>query len=321
MDEGWLDLSAQPAEARLPTAYRMREAVRKWTGLPVSIGLGPTKVIAKLGSRLAKQRPDGVVDLTDPAELAEVLARTTVQDVWMVGPRRARALNQAGIYSALQLVEGDERWIKRHLHVGVLRLVYELRGTRALDLDQVPAPPRAIGRARAFGRPVTELAELSDALAVSLSRICEKLRARGRAAQVLSLSLSTNRYRPDLPQYRNSCVVRLPAPTNATPELVEGARAALVRLYRPGFAYQRVSVLVTDLAPASPVQSSWLLDEARRARLDRLMRVVDEVNRKFGRDTLRFASVAEIHPWGSRAGYLSQRFTTRWREIVVVYAL
>jgi DNA polymerase V len=322
VDEVFTDLTHVPVAVRYTLARNMRATVRKWTGLTVSIGLGETKTVAKLAGKLAKSDPDGVVDLTTPAILREVLARTPVSEIWGIGNRRAHILTQAGIHSALQLRETSDQWIRRHLHVDVLRLVYELRGEQALPLVCAPPPPHSIMRARAFGRELTELADLQEAVALFVCRASEKLRAQQRAAQVISVFLCTNRFRRGQPQYHNSCMLHLPTPTNITPELVRVACAGLSEIYRSGFSYHRAGILLTGLVPATPLQLSLYEEDTceRREKRLRLIHVLDTLNERFGRDTVRLAAVGYGQEWRSRAAYLSPRFTTRWKEIMVVCA-
>jgi len=321
IDEAFVNLSHVPVHARIATAQQMRATVKQWTGVSVSIGMGATKLIAKLGSKLAKSDPDGVVDLSNPSMLDEVLSRTPVADLWGVGSSASRSLAQAGIRSALQFKEADDAWVKRHLHVTGLRLVYELRGIHALPLTLAPAPSQSIMRSRVFGRPVTERKELDEALAAYASRAGEKLRAEERAAQALAVSLSTNPFRSSESQYRNTRLVRLSTPTNFTPDLVRHAQTALDQIYRPGYAYHRLGLLLTDFVHDAPLQLSWTDTAQGREKQRRLMGVLDEVNERFGRDTLRLGTVGYVQEWRAKAGSLSPRFTTRWDEIFVALAL
>lgn len=320
IDESFVSLSHVPLHARFATAQQVRATIKQWTGLSVSIGMGATKVISKLGAKLAKSDPDGVTDLSNPRMLDEVLSRTPVADIWGIGSSRAATLSKAGIQTALQFKEADDAWLRRHLHVPGLRLAYELRGIQALPLVHAPAPAQSIMRARAFGRPVTEREELHEALAVFASRAAEKLRAEARAARALSVSLSTNSFHESSPQYSSSCSVRLPVPTSFTPELVRHAREALNRIYRPGYAYHRLGILLTDFVHDEPRQLSWTVSSQDIEKQRRLMEVIDAINARYGRETIRLAAAGHGQGWRAKVASLSPRFTTRWDEIVVVFA-
>jgi DNA polymerase V len=137
----------------------------------------------------------------------------------------------------------------------------------------------------------------------------------------MSVSLSTNRFRASEPQYHNACLFRLPTPTSYTPDLVRHAQAGLTQIFRPGYAYHRLGLLLTDFVHDAPLQLSWTDTAEGREKQRRLMRVVDEINEKFGRDTLRLGTVGYTQGWRAKAGRLSPRFTTRWDEIVVALAL
>jgi DNA polymerase V len=320
IDESFVNLSHVPLSARFAAAQQVRATIKQWTGLSVSIGMGATKVICKLGAKLAKADPDGVIDLSNPSMLDEVLSRTPVADIWGIGSSRAAILTKAGIQTALQLKEADDAWIRRHLHAPGLRLAYELRGIQALPLMLAPAPAQSIMRARAFGRPVTEREELHEALAVFASRAGEKLRAEARAARALSVSLSTNSFHAGEPQYSSSCLVRLPVPTSFTLDLVRHAQEALNRIYRPGYAYHRLGLLLTDFVHDGPLQLSWADTAEGIEKQRRLMSTLDAINSRYGRDTIRLATAEYGQGWRAKAASLSPRFTTRWEEIVVAFA-
>ncbi|MBN1845985.1 MAG: Y-family DNA polymerase, partial [Sedimentisphaerales bacterium] len=177
IDEAFLDLAGNRAD-RTEYARQIRRRVRQWVGIPVTIGLGPSKTLAKVANHLAKwsARAQGVLDLTECPYLAEALRRTPVQDVWGVGPQYARRLRQAGIQTAWDLRSAGDAWIRRELGVTGLRTVHELRGIACYDLETSAPPNQGIANSRSFGRPVETLAELQEAVAAYMSRAARKLR-------------------------------------------------------------------------------------------------------------------------------------------------
>jgi len=323
IDELFVDFSFVPTGERRHVAHILQKRVRVHTGLPVAIGVGASKALAKLANKRAKldSLTGGILDLTDPTvNLKDILAGTMVDDLWGIGRRRAQVLHHAGVHTALQFSQASDTWLRRTLHVPVLRLAYEVRGQSVLPLSLVPPPPKSLVRARSFGRPVTERGELQDALIVYLSRAAEHLRAQQRAATVLSVFLSTNHFRKKEPHYSNSCVIHLSQPTSSTLELIHLASQGLSRIYHSGYAYQRVGVMLLGLVPHSPLQLSFFEIAANVDKQRRLMEALDTVNRRFGRDTVTVGIVEKVQSWQRRMTYASPLYTTRWEELPVVWA-
>ena len=320
IDEAFLRLSALPCAGAQPLGHRIRETVRRWTGVPVSVGIAPTKTLAKIANHAAKADPkmDGVVAATDPAVHDRLLGATPVDEVWGVGPAHAARLDGAGIRTARQLRDADDRWVKKEMGIVGLRMVHELRGIPRIPIELQPPPRKGIMVSRSFGRPVETLAEMREAVATYLTRAAEKLRRQGSAARVLTVFLMTNPFKEG-PRYGNSATVELPVATSATPELLRYARRAAEGIFRAGYAYKKAGVMLTELIPAGRVQPD-LFDAADRDRNGRLMEVLDRVNAEWGPGTLRYAATGIRRPWKLRAALRSPRFTTRWGELPVVRA-
>jgi DNA polymerase V len=327
IDECFLDLTGLDD----PAAYAgaIRSTVRRWTGIPVSIGIAPSKTLAKVAGRLAKADRDGsgVRELLPGVELDEVLSRFPVEDIWGVGDRLARRLRRSGIHTAKKLRDADERWIDKKLGVVGRRLVYELRGISCLGLEDQPPDRQTICTTRSFAKALTDLEELQEAVASFVGRAAEKLRSQGSAAGVLTVFVATGRF-DEGPRYYNSTVAVLPVPSAVTHELSGHALAGLERIFRPGYAYKRAGVLLGDIVPAGAVQLD-LLDRlgeppdgsaSPRRRGERLMRAVDRVNRELGPQTLQYAREGLEKPWVLRTNRRSPRYTTSWRELPVAHA-
>lgn len=320
VDEAFLRLSDLAPGDRLVAAQRMRAMVNAWVGLPITVGLGGTKTLAKLANRIAKDTPEGIFDLAvGGREREEILAMVAVQDLWGIGPQSARKLHQAGIHSALQLIQAPDAWIRRVFRINGLRLVWELRGRVVFPMQLAPAPPQSIMRAQSFGRPITSKSELFEAVATYLIRAAEYMRVQRLAASDLSVFVSTNRFRATTLQYASTSLARLPRPTSFTGELLHAASDAFERVYRQGYEYHKAGVRLAGLVSESPLQLSLFgtVEEVERQR--RLMASIDALNRRYGQDTVSFASVGFMHSWQRRAGYRTPRFSTRWNEILVVY--
>jgi DNA polymerase V len=317
IDEAFLHLSALPSEALMTYGQTMRTTIQQWTGIPVSIGIGPTKTLAKLANRLAKRSPEaqGVVTLTSPPEVEATLAQTRIEDIWGIGPGYTRRLKAQDIRTALQLRNVYDRWVRQQLGIVGLRIVWELRGISCLPLELCPPPKQSLMVSRSFGRPITALTEMREAVATYTTRAAEKLRKAQRAAGVLTVFLTTNRF-ADEPQYANSVTIPLPVATQDTAELIRYALRGIEQLFREGYRYQKAGVIVTSLVPAHQVQTH-LFDQHDRKRSQRLMAALDALNTQWGTGTVRYGAVGLQPRWTTRCARRSPRYTTRWQELVV----
>jgi len=295
------------------------------------VSLAPTKTLAKAANERAKGDPRfaGVLNLAEYSsqELEALLTATDISDVWGIGSRRAVLLRQHGINTALELRNAPDKWILQNLTITGLRTVWELRGVSCIPMELAPTPKKAICCAKSFGRPVESLTELREATATYVSRVAEKLRQQSSHANVLQVFIHTNLFRQGQTQYQNSATVQLPQATNFTPELVEYANIALSRIYKPGYQYQKVGVLVTDISPQNQVQLNLFSSPDQTDNLEalgrkaRLMTAMDKINSTYGRDTLRVATAGTGEQgWKMRRAKLSKAYTTRWDELLTVTA-
>jgi DNA polymerase V len=297
----------------------IRQLVKKWTGIPVSVGIAPTKTLAKIANRIAKkQRSDeGVCVLCRPDKTARALEATAVEDIWGIGRRYAAFLYQSDIADACQLSCARESWVRQHMSVVGVRLWHELNGRSCLPLEMISPPKKMIGSSRSFVKPHTRLGSLREAVAAYASRIGEKLRAQRSCAHIITVFIRTNRFSPQAPQYGNSRTISLPVPTSYSPELIHYALKALDMIYREGFAYKKAGVLAGGLVPAYDCQQH-LFDRQDRPRQVRAMQAMDVINQKMGRNTLRSAAMGSKYTGNTVRGQLSPNFTGDWSEILEV---
>lgn len=325
---------------------RVRSNGRSGSGraIPVSVGIGPTKVLAKVAAAIAKRRPEcgGVVDLSGP-DADRHLAEFDVRDVWGIGPRYARFLKSGGeenteqpdlweasglpavlgkhrVETALELKRRPDAWVRKHLTIKGLRLVWELRGVSCLPLEVFEQPRKGLCCSRSFGRPVTTVEDLGEAVATHCARGGEKLRRQRLSASHLTVFVSTSRFRRNPDEvYSGAASWRLPFPTSYTPAIISAARELLGRVYKPGFVYHKAGVLLTDIVPEAERQQS-LTDGIDGDRRLRLMEAVDSINRKHGRHTVRPLAAGRERAWEMKRGRLSGRYTTRLDELMRVKA-
>ena len=219
-------------------------------------------------------------------------------------------------YTALQLRQLNDRWVRQELGIVGLRLVWELRGISCLPLELCPPPKQSLMVSRSFGRPITTLTEMREAVATYMTRAAEKLRRHHVAAGVLTVFLMTNRF-TDEPQYSNSVTIPLPVATQDTAELIRYALRGVEQIFCEGYRYQKAGVLLTALVPVHQVQTH-LFDRQDRERSKRLMTAIDTINREWGSGTIRYAAMGLRPAWIMRCTRRSPRYTTRWEELVEV---
>ena len=300
-------------------ARELRRTVLQWTGIPVSVGIAPTKTLAKVANRRAKQDPaaGGVCLLMDEASIDAELGAMELSDLWGVARRLAARLTALGITTPLALKRTDPRFIRERFNVVLERLVLELRGIPCISLEEAPPDRKSIMASRSFGRTVETRAELEEAVATYATRAAEKLRGQGLAANRITVFAHTNRFRPDDAQYDGVQAIALPVATADTGKLIAAAQRGLGALYRPGYRYKKAGIMLLDLVPAAAVQGG-LFDRPDTPRAQAGMRAVDALNRRFGRDTVTFAASGRRRAWKLRSEFLSPRFTTDWDELLRV---
>ena len=296
----------------------IRERVRHDTGVPVTIGIAETKTLAKLANHLAKtsKKAGGVLDLTDSPYKDVALRRTPVEEIWGVGPAYSKLLKQKGILSALQLRDVDVRWARQAMTVVGARVVMELRGVSCLPLESCPPSKKALTCSRTFGKSTPALSDLREAVAYYATRVAEKLRRGRLAAGVVTVFVHTDRF-SDGPQYFNAGTHTLAYPTDSTQEIMRCALDALERIFREGFNYRKAGVMLHSLSPADQLTLRMFGDE-RAERFRQVMVAVDQINRKWGRDTVRFATANPEGNWQTKIEKRSPRYTTRLQEIMVI---
>lgn len=331
IDEAFLNLSGLQYEAReglLAYALNISRTVQAHVGIPTAIGVAPTKTLAKLANRLARKQPPGerALVLETDAQRRLALDQTLIGDVWGIGRRYGRKLQENGLLTAADLAAASESWVRRHLGgvVGV-RLWRELHGQPCLDFDPrelsaepgQPSDRRSVTCTRSFGRPQRDAAVLRQAVATFVSQAAEKLRRHGLAAHVLTVLLGTDRFAPDNGPRTHTAVVTLPAATDDTGELLRAALGRLVLLLRPGTAYHRAGVTLSGLEPAGQTQLGLFNRPAEELQQrQQLMAHLDALNARFGRGTVRYAATGlDDSPWRGRRNLMSAPCTTDWEQL------
>jgi DNA polymerase V len=318
IDECFLDLTGLGPREATALGRLMKERVETLTGIPVSVGLGETKTLAKAANKLAKKwaGAGGVVNLAGSPGVDEALDQVPIGDVWGVGWAYEEFFKGMGVTTALGFKRAPPHLVRKRMGVVGRRILMELNGVPCLPLELVPPPKKMIGSSKGFGFLVEDKRYLKEAMAFFITRTAEKAREQKQAVAAMLMWLATDPYKEGEPQYENSTTYILPEPTNYTPHLVRIGDRGMDQLYRPGFKYKRVGVLYTELVPESAVQQN-LFWRANIPKQRALMEAVDRVNERMGRGTLRLAAEGFGHVWGTRFAFRSPRYTTRWEELPI----
>jgi len=319
IDEAFLNL--EPRKHSLDNlAHSIREKMYQWTGIPVSIGIAETKVLAKIANRRAKKaelREIGVLNLYRSSKTEAILKDTLVGDVWGIGYRSALKLKEQNILTAWHLRETDNRFIRRLITVVGARIAFELRGIKCLPLEQSSMKKHSITCSRSFGQIITNYELLKEATLYFLTRACEKMRHHHLAANAVTVFISTDRFRPVPAPYSPSATYSSTYPTDSNQELQEWTLSTLSRIYNKDYEYRKAGIILSGLVPNEQL-TKRMFDDERFQKQHKLMKAIDAINKKFGKDTVRFASVKTEGRWKMKQTRKSQSYTTNWNELLVV---
>lgn len=298
------------------TGHRIREEVMRRTGIPITVGIGSTKTLAKIAAEYAKSNEDccHVFDLSDCSDPDAILKDTLAQDVWGIGTKIAEWLYERNITTALDLKHIPDEVIRKRVGITGLRTVLELRGTSCIELRSIIAPRKNIISSRSFGRFVTEMADIRESVAMHTTIAAEKLRQDKSVAGQLSAFVTTNVY-SKTPQYSATVSVSVHPATSASGELVRLAMIAVEKAFKPGFRYIKAGVEMSKLSPTQARQVD-LFSPRDMSKEERLYQAVDAVNGKFGSDTIHPLSSGIARNWKMKQDYNSQTFTTSWDDLL-----
>jgi DNA polymerase V len=322
IDECFLGLDGFGHFDLVAHAQRMRQQVKQWVGLPVCVGIAPTKTLAKLANHCAKKNlagSDGVCDFGALAktECEALLAQLPVQEVWGVGRKLTARLNDCGIHTVKQLRDADAATIGQQFSVVLERTIMELRGVSCLELEALAPAKKQIMSSRSFGAYVHTLPELEEAVSAYIARAAEKLRAQESVAGAVQVFIRTNPFNEKHPQYQQAIAVPLTQATSDTVRLTRAALWGLKRIFRPGYAYQKAGVMLMELSPAASTQG--VLFGAGNPARPALMDVIDRANAQWGRGTLKLAAEGVSKSWHMKRGHKSPGYTSAWAELPRVY--
>jgi DNA polymerase V len=315
IDECFVDLTGTPKLRDV--SYQMREHVIKWTGIPVCVGVGPTKTLAKLANHVAKKHPrsKGVFnynDLTD-AQKSKLLSQITVDEVWGIGRKLTKRLAAHDVHTAEDLRNAHTPTLRAEFGVVIEKTQRELQGVACVDMQEVEPNKQQIINSRSFGEMTQDLDVLKDAMSTFVVNACAKLRAQESHASVIQVFLQTNRFRKDLPQYMPSLAIPLPTPTNDSLVVNKWACHLVELMFKPEYLYKKAGVVLSEIAPLTHHQGDLL--EPNVTSNQKLMTAIDQLNSRFGRGAVKISTEGAHKTWQMRQERKSPNYTTEWTEI------
>jgi DNA polymerase V len=320
IDEAFLDLSGFSNHRLTEMGVKIHHRLKRLLGLPVSVGIGSTKTLAKVANHVAKKWPNigAVFNMSEVPSQDVILSKIAVQDIWGIGSKWAAKLQAVNIKTAAQLKEADPQWIKRKFNIVLEQIVLELRGIPCLEVDDDITAKKQIMVSRSFSQRIRDLPTLRKAVAAHMTRAAEKLRDQDSLAQALMVFIRTNSFSATDEQYKNSCVLTLESASNNTTELLAYAKKALEEIYQPGFRYQKAGVILMDLINKNRHQLD-IFNADKNAQGEKLMLTLDKINDRMGSGSLRYGMEGFGGAGFDRVGgRRTPGYTTCWGELAQV---
>ena len=323
IDEAFLDMSSFTRFDLMDYARHMRRTVRQHTGIPVCVGIAPTKTLAKIANRIAKknQENQGVCILKSHEEIYSALERTKVEDIWGIGRQWSKQLQAKRIETAADLVVASPAWVRKNLHIVGARIQSELQGTSCLEMELVRPAKQSICTSRSFGRSVSSLAELQQAVATFAGKCAVKLRQENALASMLTVFIAASPFDESGNRYWGTRTAALPYPTQNSIIILRAAETILAGIFQDGMVYKKAGVIVSGLVPRASCSTTLSLfpeeEPVANERDASLMQVMDAINQRYGRSAVHLAS-ENNNSWKPNQANLSPNRTTSWNDIIEV---
>jgi DNA polymerase V len=298
---------------------KMRKQVRRWTGIPLSVGLAPSKALAKIANKIAKkfdQRTQGIYCIDSNEKRLKALKWTPIEDVWGIGRQHAKRLQAMGVTTAFDFVNLPDEWVKKQMSILGLRLKRDLEGIPSIQLEEVAPPKKSIAVTRSFKNLLTIFNNLEERITTYTLLGAEKLRKQKSCATALHVFVRSNPFDPNAAQYRNGCTLTLPHATDSNFVLNRYALMGLRSIFKPGIEYKKAGVILLGLTPSSSRQIT--LFEQDTIKHTALMQTLDKIHRRYGPHRMKLASQDLKQTWKMKLEHLSNRFTTEIDEIIRV---
>ena len=299
IDELFLDLTSFKYVNLYDYCLKIKNEIKEKVHIPVSVGIAPTKTLCKVANRIVKKYPDqfeGVYILDTPEKIEKALKWLPIGDVWGIGRRLAAKMHDNGVYKAWDLLQKPEMWVRKIMGIHGVRMINELKGIRQLELD-TPSPKKSIAVTRSFMEMLTQKEEVRERIETFGMYCSERLRKQNTCCKMVTVFVQTNRFRKDLPEYRNAMTQILPNPTNSSILIGRVVNELFEAIYREGFHYKRAGVIVNDFVPENERLISLFEEDTQNRHLP-VMKAMDAMNRKFGKDKVRLGSMSGENTFG-----------------------
>lgn len=328
IDESFLDFSQIPKSVLTEHALELKQRVFKWIGIPVAVGIGHSKTQAKLANHLAKKIPQfqGVLDLTglSTETLDALYKQVKVGNIWGIGKRLSKQLMEKQINTAYDLKNANRKTLRKVFSVNMERTIRELNGEACLSFHETPDDKQNIVSSRSFGTLVSDFTQMREAISSYTATAAEKLRKQNSYCQLITVSIRTNPYQQQQPQYHNHYTLPLIYPSDSTILLTKMAHRALRKIWIHGYQYHKASIMLSKIQPKTTLQTDLFAPDPQYSgnpKSNRLMQTVDALNRQMGRHTIQLASsgLQQKH-WKMNRRLMSPRYTTRWEDLLTIRA-
>ena len=322
IDESFLDLSEFKKRDLIAYGHDMRNRILQWTGLPVCVGMGATKTLAKLANHCAKKRSvfNSVCNFNvmPTLELNKLFSEIAVDEIWGIGRQLAPKLEAIGIHTVLDLKQANPNRLRHHFSVVMEKTIRELNGTVCIEMEEIAPPKKQIVSSRSFGHAVQDYNSLAESISLYMSRAAEKLRKQNSYAGSVYVHIRTSPFKEHDPFYSNGLTIPLPTPSNDTRQLVGVALWGLKRIYKPHYNYAKAGVMLSELVPAEGVQTDLFSSLQVNPKSLQLMATLDIINRKMGKESVKLASEGFKRPWKMKQDNKSPSYTTSWEQLLTV---
>jgi DNA polymerase V len=317
IDEAFLNLKGFDFFDLSEYAVKIKHTVTKNTGIPVSVGIGPTKTLAKIANGIAKKQKNGICILNNESEILNTLENLKVNDIWGIGGRYTSLLNKNNIFTAMDFLNAPDNWVRKYLSVVGLRIKEELKGNSCLALQLVRPAKQSICTSRSFGTLVKDFETLNEAVATFASRCAEKVRKQNSIAKILMVFVHTNAFKINDKQYAANRIINLPMATSSSIELIHYSSIALKSIYKSGYRYKKAGVILTELTDENIIQTK-MFDNVDREKHQKIMKAIDLLNNSLGKEKVKIAAQGNYKRWKLKQEKLSPNYTTNFENIINV---
>ena len=317
IDEAFLNLKGFKYIDLYDYAKKIKNTVFRCTGIPVSIGIGATKTLAKVAVFFAKKDSNNICVISEENR-KEYLARLPINEIWGIGRQHYKMLSKYGVKTALDFINLRPQWVKNQMTIVGSKTQEELTGIKCFDLETTPPSKKNICVSRSFGNMISDYSLLAEAVSNFAASCAEKLRNQHSCASTIMVFIITNKFRKDLPQYAKNAIINMPVATNSTLEIIKYALLTLRNIYKNGYQYKKAGVIVSNIVPDTTIQTA-LFDNIDRVKHEKVMLAMDNINKKYGRNTLKIAVMGKGREWRLRQERLSPSYTTKWEQIINIY--